>query len=70
MAGKKRTTFAKMNREQKLRERQMEKEMRKEARKGSTTALEDSIAAPIDLDADETLASIDEVLAREVPGRQ
>jgi hypothetical protein len=33
MAGKKRTTFAKMNREQKLREKRVEKEMRKEAKK-------------------------------------
>ena len=31
--GKKRTTFAKLNRESKLRERRFEKELKKEARK-------------------------------------
>jgi hypothetical protein len=38
-SGKKRTTFAKMNREQRLRERRAEKEARKAARK---------LAGPID----------------------
>jgi hypothetical protein len=33
MASKKKTTFAKLNREQKLRERRVEKQMRKDARK-------------------------------------
>ena len=33
MSGKKRTTFAKLNSEQKLRERRVEKQMRKDARK-------------------------------------
>jgi hypothetical protein len=33
MASKKKTTFAKLNREQKLRERRIEKQMRKDARK-------------------------------------
>ncbi len=33
MVSKKKTTFAKLNREQKLRERRIEKQMRKDARK-------------------------------------
>ena len=33
MGSKKKTTFAKLNREQKLRERRVEKQMRKDARK-------------------------------------
>ena len=33
MSGKKKTTFAKLNREQKLREKRVEKQMRKDARK-------------------------------------
>jgi len=35
-AGKKKTTFAKLAREQKLRERRLDKQARKEARKGMT----------------------------------
>jgi hypothetical protein len=34
--GKKKTTFAKLAREQKLRERRLDKQARKEARKGGT----------------------------------
>ena len=37
MASKKKTTFAKLNREQKLRERRVEKQMRKDARKLAAT---------------------------------
>ena len=33
MGGRKKTTFAKLNREQKLREKRVEKQMRKDARK-------------------------------------
>ena len=36
--GKKKTTFAKLAREQKLRERRRDKQVRKEARKGATDA--------------------------------
>ena len=44
MGGKKRTTFAKMNREQKLRDRRMEKEMRKAASKlGETDEDEEAV---------------------------
>jgi hypothetical protein len=41
-AGKKRTTFSKLNREQKLRERRIEKQARKAARK--MTAADESVA--------------------------
>jgi hypothetical protein len=37
-AGKKKTTFAKLAREQRLRERRLDKQARKEARKGMTDA--------------------------------
>ena len=56
MAGKKKTTFAKINRENKLRERQAIKQMRKDQRKlEGPTSEEDSIGQPhshVDLTAD------------------
>lgn len=57
MAGKKKTTFAKMNREQKLRQRQAEKQMRREARKHEPTDT-DTLGQPhahVDLTADVTI---------------
>lgn len=56
MAGKKKTTFAKMNRESKLREKRAEKEMRKDARKREESGATDTIGEPhqpIEVDADE-----------------
>ncbi|MGZ6574172.1 MAG: hypothetical protein ACXVHB_25050 [Solirubrobacteraceae bacterium] len=38
MAGKKRTTFAKLNREQKVREKRQERSLRKEQRQGEDDA--------------------------------
>ena len=54
MAGKKKTTFAKMNREQKLRQRQAEKEMKRQERKNAPSDT-DTIGQPhahVDLTAD------------------
>jgi hypothetical protein len=44
--GKKKTTFAKLNREQKLRERRLEKQARKEARKLAAASDEPVVDAP------------------------
>lgn len=59
MAGKKKTTFAKMNRESKVRDRRAEKEMRKETRKRESSEERDTIGEPhqpIEVDADELAA--------------
>jgi len=59
MAGKKKTTFAKMNRESKVRDRRAEKEMRKEARKREAPEERDTIGEPhqpLEVDADELAA--------------
>lgn len=46
MASKKKTTFAKLNREQKLRERRIEKQMRKDARKLAAASDQPVVDAP------------------------
>ena len=43
---KKKTTFAKLNREQKMRERRMEKQARKDARKRAAASERSEVAAP------------------------
>jgi hypothetical protein len=48
-AGKKRTTMAKLNREQKLRERRMDKQARKDARKQAAAERPATDAEPGDL---------------------
>jgi len=52
-SSKKRTTFAKLNREQKVREKRAEKNARREARKQDP-----SLAAPA-VDVDETVEDLD-----------
>jgi hypothetical protein len=52
-SSKKRTTFAKLNREQKVREKRAEKNARREARKQDPT-----LAAPA-VDVDETVEDLD-----------
>ena len=55
-SSKQRTTFAKLNREQKVREKRVEKEARKAARKREEamagTAPEETVASDLDLDID------------------
>jgi hypothetical protein len=53
-SSKKKTTFAKLNREQKLRERRQEKQARKDARKLEAATRRDT---PGDLDAPEARAA-------------
>ena len=50
---KKKTTFAKLNREQKLRERRVEKQMRKDARK-LAAASEQSVVVDVDPAAEDS----------------
>ena len=45
---KKKTTFAKLNREQKVRDRRIEKQARKEARKLAAESEQSAVAAPGD----------------------
>ena len=45
-SSKKRTTFAKLNREQKLRERRIEKQVRKDARKRAAASDQSVVDAP------------------------
>jgi len=55
-SSKKRTTFAKLNREQKVREKRAEKNARREARKhepiGSTAPAEETVVNDLDHDID------------------
>jgi hypothetical protein len=44
--GKKKTTFAKLNREQKVRDRRIEKQARKDARKLAAASEQPAVAAP------------------------
>jgi len=56
MGSKKKTTFAKLNREQKLRERRVEKQMRKDARKLAAPSDQPVVGAPAtDEDSGDTL---------------
>ena len=52
MPQKKKTTFAKLNREQKLRERKHEKQMRKDARKLAAANGEQQGVDPVPVGAD------------------
>jgi len=51
-SAKKRTTMAKLNREQKLRERRIEKQARKDARKLAASSEDDAAARERDARAD------------------
>jgi hypothetical protein len=49
-SSKKRTTFAKLNREQKLREKRVEKQARKDARKLEAVSGQTSVVDEVDTD--------------------
>jgi hypothetical protein len=58
-SSKQRTTFAKLNREQKVRERRVEKQMRKEARKLEAAEEQPVVHREVELDLDVAIGAID-----------